>query len=210
MTLSTDLFSPTAAPAQVIRNKYATEMAVERTRLLYQGSLLPTLFMLINGLVCAALLWSPQRYLLDSIWLVWLLALVAFLAPADAAHAAADPLWQRLGVAALALGALVGAGLWLLNPLFRILAKAGAREVMTAAALLVVLGAALLMELGGLSMAMGAFVAGVLLSESMRYVSAGWWWLGVLPGLCLLAMVLTFEQVALGLRLMLDPRRAQE
>ena len=51
---------------------------------------------------------------------------------------------------------------------------------------------------------------GVLLSESMRYVSAGWWWLGVLPGLCLLAMVLTFEQVALGLRLMLDPRRAQE
>src|SRR5690606_15236377 len=37
---------------------------------------------------------------------------------------------------------------------------------MTAAALLVVLGAALLMELGGLSMAMGAFVAGVLLSES--------------------------------------------
>lgn len=37
---------------------------------------------------------------------------------------------------------------------------------MTAAALLVVLGAALLMEIGGLSMAMGAFVAGVLLSES--------------------------------------------
>ena len=104
--------------------------------------------------------------LLEDMLIVPLLALVAFLAPADAAHAAADPLWQRLGVAALALGALVGAGLWLLNPLFRILAKAGAREVMTAAALLVVLGAALLMELGGLSMAMGAFVAGVLLSES--------------------------------------------
>ena len=51
---------------------------------------------------------------------------------------------------------------------------------------------------------------GVLLSESMRYVTAGWWWLGVLPGVCLLLMVLTFEQVALGLRLMLDPRRAQE
>jgi glutathione-regulated potassium-efflux system protein KefB len=47
-----------------------------------------------------------------------------------------------------------------------VLASAGAREVMTAAALLVVLGAALLMEVGGLSMAMGAFVAGVLLSES--------------------------------------------
>ncbi|MDU7466282.1 MAG: cation:proton antiporter [Serratia marcescens] len=62
--------------------------------------------------------------------------------------------------------ALVAAGIWLLNPLFRILAHAKAREVMTAAALLVVLGAALLMQVGGLSMAMGAFLAGVLLSES--------------------------------------------
>ena len=58
------------------------------------------------------------------------------------------------------------AGRWLLNPLFRVLAAAHAREVMTAAALLVVLGSALLMQLGGLSMAMGAFLAGVLLSES--------------------------------------------
>ena len=64
------------------------------------------------------------------------------------------------------LAALVAAGLWLLNPFFRVLARSGAREIMTAAALLVVLGAALLMQLGGLSMAMGAFVAGVLLSES--------------------------------------------
>ena len=62
--------------------------------------------------------------------------------------------------------ALVGAGRWLLNPLFRLLAARRAREVMTAAALLVVLGAALAMQLGGLSMAMGAFLAGVLLSES--------------------------------------------
>src|SRR5690606_38758306 len=46
------------------------------------------------------------------------------------------------------------------------LALAQAREVMTAAALLVVLGSALVMHLGGLSMAMGAFLAGVLLSES--------------------------------------------
>ena len=67
----------------------------------------------------------------------------------------------------LSLGALVAIGLWLLNPLFQVLARAKAREVMTAAALLVVLGVALLMEIGGLSMAMGAFVAGVLLSESI-------------------------------------------
>lgn len=53
-----------------------------------------------------------------------------------------------------------------MNPLFRILALAKAREVMTAAALFVVLGAALLMQMTGLSMAMGAFLAGVLLAES--------------------------------------------
>ena len=50
MTLSSDLSGPSVEP-RVIRKQYAMEMAVERTRLLYQGSLLPTLFMLINGLV---------------------------------------------------------------------------------------------------------------------------------------------------------------
>ncbi|WP_337246765.1 cation:proton antiporter, partial [Klebsiella pneumoniae] len=70
---------------------------------------------------------------------------------------------------AIGLGAIAGlivAGRYLLNPLFRILASSGAREVMTAAALLVVLGSALVMQSSGLSMAMGAFLAGVLLSES--------------------------------------------
>ena len=62
--------------------------------------------------------------------------------------------------------ALVAVGRYLLNPLFRVLAAAQAREIMAAAALLVVLGAALAMQAGGLSMAMGAFIAGVLLSES--------------------------------------------
>ena len=60
---------------------------------------------------------------------------------------------------------VVLAGRYLLNPFFRLLAATGAREVMTAAALLVVLGAALLMQDAGLSMAMGAFLAGVLLAE---------------------------------------------
>ncbi|MDO5639146.1 MAG: monovalent cation:proton antiporter-2 (CPA2) family protein [Neisseria sp.] len=105
--------------------------------------------------------------LFEDLLIVPLLAIVAFLAPTDPAHAAAETsFWLRFGTAALSLAALIGAGLWLLNPLFRILAKSGAREVMTAAALFVVLGAALLMETGGLSTAMGAFVAGVLLSES--------------------------------------------
>lgn len=104
--------------------------------------------------------------LFEDLLIVPLLAVVAFLAPADAALAPSAPVWQRAGTAALALAALVAAGIWLLNPLFSVLARAKAREVMTAAALLVVLGAALLMEQGGLSMALGAFMAGVLLSES--------------------------------------------
>jgi monovalent cation:proton antiporter-2 (CPA2) family protein len=74
--------------------------------------------------------------------------------------------WIRAGVALGAIAALVLIGRYALNPLFRILAKSGAREVMTAAALLVVLGAAVLMEQVGLSMAMGAFIAGVMLAES--------------------------------------------
>lgn len=76
---------------------------------------------------------------------------------------------DSLAAAAKAGGALLAVGLagrYLLNPLFRLLAIYGAREVMTAAALLIVLGAALLMEAVGLSMAMGAFVAGLLLAES--------------------------------------------
>jgi glutathione-regulated potassium-efflux system protein KefB len=79
----------------------------------------------------------------------------------------ARPLWQSIGVAAVAIGAVFVAGRWLLNPLFGFLARSGAREVMTAAALLVVLGAALFMQWGGLTMAMGAFLAGVLLSDSV-------------------------------------------
>jgi glutathione-regulated potassium-efflux system protein KefB len=73
---------------------------------------------------------------------------------------------KDIGIALVAIAGLIAAGCWLLNPLFKLLAAAKAREVMTAAALLVVLGAALLMQVSGLSMAMGAFLAGVLLSQS--------------------------------------------
>jgi glutathione-regulated potassium-efflux system protein KefB len=102
--------------------------------------------------------------LLEDLAIVPLLALVAFMAPAESATGLERGMSVLLGIAAI--GGLLLAGRWLLNPLFRLLAAAQAREVMTAAALLVVLGAALLMEWGGLSMAMGAFLAGVLLSES--------------------------------------------
>jgi CPA2 family monovalent cation:H+ antiporter-2/glutathione-regulated potassium-efflux system protein KefB len=103
--------------------------------------------------------------LLEDLAIVPLLALTAFLAPGGEAVSMTD----RLIAIATGLGAIVGlilAGRYLLDPMFRLLGRAKAREVMTAAALLVVLGAAFAMQTAGLSMAMGAFLAGVLLSES--------------------------------------------
>jgi glutathione-regulated potassium-efflux system protein KefB len=105
--------------------------------------------------------------LLEDLAIVPLLAVVAVLASAmGLAGEAGPPLWRTLGLAAGAVVLVFVSGRYLINPVFRILARYGGREVMTAAALLVVVGAAWLMNLGGLSMAMGAFLAGVLLSES--------------------------------------------
>ncbi|NUG12672.1 cation:proton antiporter [Acinetobacter seifertii] len=103
--------------------------------------------------------------LFEDLLIVPLLAIVAFMAPNHVVESTSARL-ENIGIGLLAIAGLIAAGYWLLNPLFRLLAAAKAREVMTAAALLVVLGAALLMQVSGLTMAMGAFLAGVLLSES--------------------------------------------
>ena len=79
---------------------------------------------------------------------------------------AALPGWQQAGATVLALGFLIVVGRYALPPLFRLIGQIGAREAFAAAALLTVLGAALLMASLGLSMALGAFVAGVMLAES--------------------------------------------
>ena len=103
--------------------------------------------------------------LFEDLLIVPLLAIVSYLSPLEkTAHTM--PWWESAIIAMLALAVLVFIGRFILNPVFRILANSKAREVMTAAALFVVLGSALLMEEAGLSMAMGAFVAGVMLSES--------------------------------------------
>ena len=94
-----------------------------------------------------------------------LLAMLAVLAPVPDRRRQVAPDADRAS-RSLAIVGVVAVGRYLLNPMFRLLAAAQAREIMTAAALLVVLGAALAMQAGGLSMAMGAFIAGVLLSES--------------------------------------------
>ncbi len=78
----------------------------------------------------------------------------------------AVPGWLQALVTVVALGLLVLVGRYVLNPAFRLIGQLRVREAFAAAALLTVLGAALLMQSLGLSMAMGAFVAGVMLAES--------------------------------------------
>jgi peptide/nickel transport system permease protein len=51
---------------------------------------------------------------------------------------------------------------------------------------------------------------GIILSESMRYLSTGMWWLAFFPGICLLLVVRSFDTVGEHLRLFVDPRRSQE
>ena len=105
--------------------------------------------------------------LFQDITIVPLLALLPLLAPGGETHSAtwSEALMPVAWVAG-AIAAIVVAGRYLLNPFFRKLADIGSREIMTAAALLVVLGAALLMQAAGMSMALGAFLAGLMLAES--------------------------------------------
>ena len=76
------------------------------------------------------------------------------------------PGWQMVAMTVAALAFLVLVGRYVLPWVFRIIGRLGAREAFVAAALLSVLGSALLMASLGLSMALGAFVAGVMLAES--------------------------------------------
>ncbi|WP_395943443.1 monovalent cation:proton antiporter-2 (CPA2) family protein [Brevundimonas sp.] len=100
--------------------------------------------------------------LFEDLMIVPLLAVVAFLSPVGQGEAG----WTGGLIALAALVGLLGVSRYALNPFFGLLARARTREVLTAGALLVVLGAALLMDIAGLSMAMGAFLAGVMLSSS--------------------------------------------
>ncbi len=94
-----------------------------------------------------------------------LIAAVPLLAGAAASHAALPNLPALARTVAVIVAVIVG-GRLLLRPLFRAVAATRVAEVFTATALLVVIGTAWLMELAGISMALGAFLAGVLLADS--------------------------------------------
>jgi glutathione-regulated potassium-efflux system ancillary protein KefC len=106
--------------------------------------------------------------LFQDVAVIPMLAILPLLAPAAGAglEATGGPGWlgtlARLGV----IGAIVVGGHYLLRPILRLIAATGLREIFTAFALLLVMGTAALMRTVDLSMALGAFLAGVLLADS--------------------------------------------
>ncbi len=92
-----------------------------------------------------------------------MLAIFALLGAEGMAHG-----WNWLGLlkTMVVIVAVIGGGRWLLRPYLRLVASANSHEVFIAATLLVVMGTALLMQQAGLSMALGSFLAGVLLADS--------------------------------------------
>ncbi|MDH3647056.1 MAG: monovalent cation:proton antiporter-2 (CPA2) family protein [Gammaproteobacteria bacterium] len=95
-----------------------------------------------------------------------LIALVPYLASAGAQETTDMPVLLGLAKSAAVLAVFVVGGRYLLRPLLRLAASAQMQEVFTAATLLLVLGSAVLMESLGLSMGLGAFLAGVLVADS--------------------------------------------
>lgn len=83
-----------------------------------------------------------------------------------AAPFAALAAWERALLVIAAVGLLIFAGRYLLRPFLRAIARTDLREMFTAATLLLVVGIVLLMQQVGLSPALGAFLAGVLLADS--------------------------------------------
>jgi glutathione-regulated potassium-efflux system ancillary protein KefC len=97
-----------------------------------------------------------------------ILALLPLLGAVSASNGAEVPVnraFEALKIVAVIGGIILG-GRLLLRPVLRWIARSNTPEIFTAAALLLVVGIAALMQLVGLSMALGAFLAGVLLAES--------------------------------------------
>ncbi|AMM83621.1 monovalent cation:proton antiporter-2 (CPA2) family protein [Martelella sp. AD-3] len=108
---------------------------------------------------------SFSMLLFQDIAIVPLLALVSILGGGVEEATTADMLTSA-ALALLVVALMVAAGRYVLTPVFQIIAATGAREVMIVAALFLVIGSAMAMQMVGLSMAMGAFLAGVMLAES--------------------------------------------
>ncbi|MGI9249332.1 MAG: monovalent cation:proton antiporter-2 (CPA2) family protein, partial [Woeseiaceae bacterium] len=74
--------------------------------------------------------------------------------------------FAQIGLMVITIAGLIVGGRLLLRPVLQVAARSGIPEIFTATALLVVIGSALLMEYAGMSMVLGAFIAGMLLADS--------------------------------------------
>jgi glutathione-regulated potassium-efflux system ancillary protein KefC len=104
--------------------------------------------------------------LLQDVAAIPILALIPLLATQATPHADDAAVWWAAGKALGVIVAIVLGGRLLLRPALRWIARSKTPEIFTAAALLLVVATAALMHAVGLSMALGAFLAGVLLAES--------------------------------------------
>lgn len=104
--------------------------------------------------------------LFQDLSIIPLITIVAAMS-ADAGGAeAAMPGWQLALMTLGAIAGLIAAGRFLLRPLFRLIGNLNEREMFVVAGLFTVLGSAWVMELLGLSTALGAFIAGVMLADT--------------------------------------------
>jgi monovalent cation:proton antiporter-2 (CPA2) family protein len=99
---------------------------------------------------------------LSVIPMITIIAAMARVAPDPSAPTG----WKLALYTLLAVAGLVAFGRFVLNPLFRLIGRLGERELFVVAGLFAVIGSAALMHHFGLSTALGAFVAGVMLAES--------------------------------------------
>ncbi len=104
--------------------------------------------------------------LLQDIAAIPILALVPLLAASGHARESSSEAWWAAGQAIGMVAVIILGGRLLLRPALRWIARSDTPEIFTAAALLLVVATATLMQAVGLSMALGAFLAGVLLAES--------------------------------------------
>ncbi|QLC73137.1 EAL domain-containing protein [Pseudomonas sp. LPB0260] len=177
------------------RRPFATDIAVERTRLLYHGSRVPTLLMLLTGLACVFLLWAPHNRLLLSVWLVWLVLLAllrlvqvtAFNAAPAEAQAQSHWRWRFL----------VGAGVSGLTLAFAAIVLVPPDEFFQQALLLGLLSAAILSASVAYAVSLPAFLTFVLpclvptlgyLLLSDHQLLRGWGLVGSILALALLVV----------------------
>jgi glutathione-regulated potassium-efflux system ancillary protein KefC/glutathione-regulated potassium-efflux system protein KefB len=103
--------------------------------------------------------------LFQDIAVIPMLALIPLLGEGEDIPAGTEA-WFAAGEAIAVIALIVFGGRYLLRPVFRLVARSGIKEIFTAAALLVVIGTALGVHSVGLSMSLGAFLAGMLLADS--------------------------------------------